>query len=232
MGAGSSFGTGQPQPPPNGQGLTEFVSQIFSNGLAANGYPFYTTWTPSVTALPVSATFDLSLVNNVIPPNLGWEHFPNQVDEVDGAPDYSQEHDVLITLGALSATKIVPDGVNASPAPTSSISNADAPPVVEGTTGPLFATFTVTLSSPPIGDTITVDYATQDGTAKAGTDYTAKSGTLTFAPGQTTATISVPITNHNLASETEAFNVVLSNPVDLTTGSPPTITRTAGTATL
>ena len=35
LGAGSPFGTGQPQPPPNGQGLTEFVSQIFSNGVAA-----------------------------------------------------------------------------------------------------------------------------------------------------------------------------------------------------
>jgi hypothetical protein len=175
---------------------------------------YYTTWTPSVTARPVSATFNLSQVNNVIPPNLGWDNFPNQVDEVDGAPDYSQEHDVLITLGALSATTIVPDGVNASsyiagfdapvisssraltrtplnptsssdtinqtiyypqyvwvdlgPAPISSISIADAPPVVEGTTGPLFATFTVTLSSPPIGDTITVDYATQDGDGEGG----------------------------------------------------------------
>ena len=65
--------------------------------------------------------------------------------------------------------------------PILSISISDAPPVFEGTTGPLVATFTVTLSSAST-DTITVDYATQDGTAKAGTDYTAESGTVTFAP--------------------------------------------------
>jgi hypothetical protein len=103
------------------------------------------------------------------------------------------------------------------------ISISDAPPVVEGTTGPLSATFTVTLSAAS-NDTITVDYATQDGTAKAGTDYTAESDMLTFAPSQTTATISVPITNHTLALDTEAFNVVLSNPVDVG-GSAPTITQ-------
>src|SRR5262249_38501829 len=40
---------------------------------------------------------------------------------------------------------------------------------------------------------ITVDYATTDGTAKAGTDYDAASGTVTFAPGQTTQVIDVKV---------------------------------------
>ena len=47
--------------------------------------------------------------------------------------------------------------------------------------------FAVSLSR-RIGRTITVDYATSDGTATAGTDYTATSGTLTFAPGENSAT--------------------------------------------
>ncbi|MFN8458358.1 MAG: Calx-beta domain-containing protein [Anaerolineae bacterium] len=43
-----------------------------------------------------------------------------------------------------------------------------------------------------------MDYATSDGTAIAGTDYTATSGTLIFSPGQTSRTFTVPIINDNL----------------------------------
>ncbi len=52
-------------------------------------------------------------------------------------------------------------------------------------------TFAVTLSRAPTGN-VTVDYATSDGTAQAGADYTATSGTLTIPAGSTSATIEVP----------------------------------------
>ena len=42
---------------------------------------------------------------------------------------------------------------------------------------------------PRAGAEVTVDYATSDGTAKAGADYTAKSGTLTFEAGETAKTV-------------------------------------------
>lgn len=59
---------------------------------------------------------------------------------------------------------------------------------------------------------VSVNYATADGTAKAGTDYTAESGTLTFANNdQTPKTITVPITQEG-ADATEAFSVNLSSP--------------------
>jgi Calx-beta domain/Family of unknown function (DUF5675) len=115
-------------------------------------------------------------------------------------------------------------------APLISISNA--PPVIEGAaTGPYFATFTVTLSSAS-QDTITVNYATQNGTAIAGTDYTAESGTVTFAPGKTTATITVPVTQETSADPEKTFSVVLSNPADTAGGPTPTLAKATGTATI
>ncbi len=57
-----------------------------------------------------------------------------------------------------------------------------------------------------------VDYATSDGTAEAGTDYPATSGTLTFADGVSgNQTISIPITADDTAEPAEAFTVTLSN---------------------
>ena len=89
------------------------------------------------------------------------------------------------------------------------------------------ATFTVTLSAAS-QDTINVHYATQDGTAKAGTDYTADTGIVTFAPGQTSAEINVPILPDNSSVYSETFSVVLSNPSDNNGGPTPTIAE--GTA--
>lgn len=59
---------------------------------------------------------------------------------------------------------------------------------------------------------VTVNYATTSGTAIAGSDFTATTGTLTFADGQTSATISVPIINDASEEGDESFTVVLSQP--------------------
>ena len=63
-------------------------------------------------------------------------------------------------------------------------------------------------------DTVTVKYATASGTAAAGSDYTSKSGTLTFAPGQISKTITVPIINDTGLEPDETFTVVLSEPTE------------------
>ena len=83
----------------------------------------------------------------------------------------------------------------------------DAPPVVEGGT----AEFVVRLSAVS-GVAVTVDFETVDGTAKAGSDYTAASGTLTFTAGQLVQTISVPTLDDTVPELEEGFTVVLSNP--------------------
>ena len=68
--------------------------------------------------------------------------------------------------------------------------------------------FVVTLGGPS-GEAVTVDYATSDGTATAGSDYTATSGTLTFASGETGKTVSVPVLDdaHDDGGETMTFTL-------------------------
>ena len=70
--------------------------------------------------------------------------------------------------------------------------------------------FVVTLD-PAATATVTVDYATADGTATAGSDYTATSGTLTFQPGDTSKTVSVPITNDSVDDGGETLTLILSS---------------------
>ena len=59
---------------------------------------------------------------------------------------------------------------------------------------------------------VQVDYATRDGTAQAGSDYTASSGTLSFAPGETAKTVTVAVLDDSHDEGSETLTLVLSNP--------------------
>jgi hypothetical protein len=83
----------------------------------------------------------------------------------------------------------------------------------EGNTGIRAATFTVTLSA-ATGQTVTVAYATAAGSATAGSDYQAASNPLTFAPGQTSKTITVLLIGDRLGEPNETFVVNLSSPTN------------------
>ncbi len=96
------------------------------------------------------------------------------------------------------------------PLPALSISDAT---VTEGDDGDTTLTFTVMLSGAS-AQTVTVDYSTADGTATAGSDYVAASGTLTFAPGDLMQTISVPVSGDDASEQDETLTVSLSNPVN------------------
>ncbi len=73
------------------------------------------------------------------------------------------------------------------------------------------ATLTVGLDPASTG-TVTVDYATRDSGAEEGEDYTATSGTLTFAPGEISKTITIPILNDDIYEDLESFFLDLSDP--------------------
>jgi hypothetical protein len=94
----------------------------------------------------------------------------------------------------------------AAPLPTLSINDAS---VNEGNVGTTTASFTVTLSAAATS-AVTVNYTTADGTAAAGSDYTATSGALTFAIGETTKTVSVPISGDTTVESNETFSITLS----------------------
>ena len=82
--------------------------------------------------------------------------------------------------------------------------------VTEGDTGSVTMTFTVTLS-PAATQPVTVDWATSDGTAEAGTDYTMGNGSLRFDIGEDSKTFTVTVTGDEEDEEDETFTVTLSN---------------------
>ncbi len=92
--------------------------------------------------------------------------------------------------------------------PKFSIANANA---TEGDSGSVNMTFTVSLSGAGASQ-YTVNYASSDGTATAGTDYTAVSGTLTFAAGTTSQTFTVSVTGDANDEANETLTITLSDP--------------------
>jgi len=97
--------------------------------------------------------------------------------------------------------------------------------VNEGNSGTTTATFTVSLSAAS-GQTVSVNYATADGTATAGSDYVARSGTLTFAPGTTAQGVAVTVNGDTTVEPNETFSVGLSG------ASNASIARATGTGTI
>jgi hypothetical protein len=107
-------------------------------------------------------------------------------------------------------------------APALTIGNGS---VVEGNTGTTTVTLTVTLSNAATYG-ITVGYATTAGTATAGTDFASASGTLTFAAGVTSQTITLTIYGDKVKEANETFTVRLASP------SGATIATGTGTVTI
>src|ERR1700716_2304998 len=107
--------------------------------------------------------------------------------------------------------------------PVGNISIGDVS-ITEGDTGTKMAAFTVSRTGTAA---FTVGYATADGTATAGSDYLAASGTLSFAAGQASQTISVPINGDTVVEPDETLFVNLTN---ATNGG--VITRSQGVGTI
>jgi hypothetical protein len=126
--------------------------------------------------------------------------------------------------GSYAATLRVSDGthtvvsapiaISAGAAALPSLAIADVS-VNEGHGGTTTAVFTVTLSEASVA-TVSVGYATANGTASAPGDYASASGTLTFTPGATTRTVAIAVVGDSAVEGTETFAVTLSSPVNAT----------------
>ncbi len=195
-------------------------------GNAGNTTMTFTVSLSSPSTLPITFSYFTSPGSATTPADYGTVNgrptlAPGQTTMTIGVPivgDTTDEPDETFTMNLSAPTNSViadPSGVGTildDDGPTISITNAV---VTEGDSGSVNAVFTVTLStSSP--DTITVDYATANGTATAGSDYTARSGTLTFSGRATVQTISVPVLGDLLDEADETFFVNLSNAVQAT----------------
>ena len=137
--------------------------------------------------------------------------------ELDGDITRDTTFHIEIDPGALSGSaKVSTSTMTLVASRTLSFSPVSAE-VDEGDSGTRDMTFTVTLdeASPR---TVTVDYASADETATAGSDYAAARGTLTFAPGTTTQTFTVAVYGDREIESDEDLTVTLSNPTSASTG--------------
>ncbi|GAB2881247.1 hypothetical protein GCM10027046_06880 [Uliginosibacterium flavum] len=180
--------------------VTPVTVNLTYSGTATNGSDYTGVVSVTIPAGASSATFTLPTTNDTL-------------DETNEA--------VVVTLGSVtgggfeaiaahptnnSITTTITDN---DPAPALSINDVS----VNESAGT--ATFTVSLSAAS-GQTVSVGYSTSNGSAIAGSDYTAGSGTISFAPGETSKTITIAITNDARVEPTETFTVTLATPVNAT----------------
>jgi ribosomal protein L35AE/L33A len=185
------------------------VQYATSNGTATAGSDYTTkAGTLTIAAGATTGTFNVPIINDAAVE--GAETINLTLTNPTGGA----------TLGAPStATITINDNDNGGSLQFSSASYS------VGEAGPT-TTITVTRTGGSSG-AVTAQYATSDGTATAGSDYTVKSGTLSFNAGATSQTFTVAITNDTAAESSETINLALSNPTGgATLGSPTSATLT------
>lgn len=180
-----SFATGAPT-------TVQFAT---SNGTAAAGSDYVAT-SGSLTIGAGATSQTLSVTVNG---DLSYE--PNETFTVT----LSNPSPAAVTLLDASATGTINDN---DTQPRLAISDASA---TEGNSGTTNAVFDVSLSVAS-GFATTVHYATADGSALAGSDYTQSTGDLTFSPGVTSRTLAVPVIGETSPETDETFSVVLTSP--------------------
>ena len=164
------------------------------------------------------APISWSVTGGALPPGLALDSGTGLLSGTPSQAGTFPNITVSATNGMASASEtftitVVDDSVPTSP-PTVAVGDVS---VHEGAGGTRAAVFTVSLSEPS-SSTVTVDYATADATATAPSDYQAKAGTLSIAPGATSVTVKVPVAGDAADEADETFDVTLSSPGQATLG--------------
>jgi len=182
--------------------LTDLVVTFNYTTTDADGDDYTAVGSATILANQTSATFNITTLDDTV---------------YEGNEDYSVSiasvangglEDVRISPTENSVTTTITDEADV---PSLSIDNQ----TVNEDAGTM--TFTVTLSNPSTLE-VTVDYISDgtEGTATENVDYDAVNGSLTFAPGVLTQTITVPITDDYIAEGSETFDMILSNATNAT----------------
>ncbi|WP_166824326.1 Calx-beta domain-containing protein [Thalassoroseus pseudoceratinae] len=165
---------------------------------------FYNSNTNEVTLAPVAGLYPFGTYTIVVDNAVNGQGVATGVRDEAGNPVIGNQGD-----GSVQFTiQLIAGGLSIS----------DAPMITEGDFGESFANFTVTLTSPS-ASTVSVDYEAMvdpDGMnpATVDEDFRAITGTVTFNPGETTQTITIPIIGDSMIETDETFVVMLSNPVN------------------
>ncbi|TXI48178.1 MAG: autotransporter domain-containing protein [Lysobacter sp.] len=189
-------------------GITNATFTVSLNQPAGPGGVTFNIATANGTATAGSDYVAQNLTAQTIPAGSSTYTFTVQVNG-DTQNEATETFFVNVT-GILNADIADAQGVgtitNDDPLPSLSINDVT---VVEGNSGTVNAVFTVTLSAAS-GQTVSVNYATADGTATQPADYTSTSGTAIITSGLTTQTISVPVIGEIVPEANETFFVNLS----------------------
>jgi uncharacterized repeat protein (TIGR01451 family) len=203
-------------------------TQYVSGGWTPAGGRIYTITLGDV---PPHAGGELSFIVKIDDPFPMYIHsIINRVDiggleaECDRGNNWSADHTPIEggTLPALIYLPIVRGGTRVDPPPLRVSFSAANYSALESAGS---ATINVILNRTS-AQTVTVQFATGDLTAQAGSDYTAAAGTLTFLPGQISRSFTVPILDDEVHEPDEQVRLTLSNPTVAQLGSPNPATLT------
>jgi len=195
-------------------GTTSFVFTVSLSAPAGAGGVAFDIATANGSATSGSDYVATSLTSQTIPAGSSTYIFTVLVNG-DTANEPAETYFVNVTNvtnASVSDGQGVGTITNDDPLPSLSINDVI---VTEGNSGTASAAFTVALSAAS-GQTVSVNYATIDGTATQPGDYTNTSGTLTFIAGQTTRSITVPVIGETVPEANETFFVNLSGATNAT----------------
>ncbi len=200
-------GTNPSEPSTPGTFILSLNQPASANGLVVN-YTVSGTATPNTdyTSLPGQVTFAPGTTTATI-----------TVDPIDdSAVEGNETINILLSsftdyqIGNNASASLALGDDDQNPNPNLSFISFDANTYnvsEDGTTASIIISRTG-----DIGEAVTVDFATNDGTATAGSDYTATTQTVTFAANQSSATVTIPISDDSAVESDETVSLSLSNP--------------------
>jgi hypothetical protein len=169
-----------------------------------------------------NTTYTIQFFSNTTTTRTGYGQGAQPLGSVNVTTDGSGNAAIATTVGADLAKGILvtATATNLSSGDTSEFSQAvSSTPVMVGFAASFYSVSqtagSITIDVKRTGNSgslVTVAYGTSGGTAKAGTNYTTTTGTLTFNPGELDKTFVIPIVNTNQVGPDTTTNVTLSNP--------------------